>query len=76
LPTKASIRQTKYDKDHTVRYNLKLNTETDKDIIETIETIALDLKTSKQGAIKYIVRVYSDLVTVPITVPKNKNALK
>ena len=76
MPTKASINQTKYDKDHTVRYNLKLNTTTDEDIIETIESIALDIKTSKQGAIKYIIRCYNDLITVPITVPKQKEPRK
>ena len=69
---KSTEYQNKYDKDHTVRYNIKLNNETDKDVIETIETIALDLKTSKQGAIKYIIRCYNDLVTVPITVSREK----
>lgn len=53
---KATIRQNKYDKDHTVRYNLKLNTTTDKDIINKIEDTANSLGLSKQGAIKYLLR--------------------
>lgn len=56
MPTKASINQTKYDKDHTVRYNLKLNTTTDKEIIQKIEETAKELSTSKQGAIKYLIK--------------------
>ena len=55
MPTKASIRQTNYDKDHTVRYNLKLNTTTDKDIIKKIEDTTVKLGVSKQGAIKYLI---------------------
>ena len=56
MPTKASINQTKYDKDHTVRYNLKLNTTTDKDIINKIEKTAQERNISKQGAIKYLIQ--------------------
>lgn len=56
MPTKASINQTKYDKDHTVRYNLKLNTTTDKEIIKKIEDTATELKISKQGAIKHLIK--------------------
>ena len=56
MPTKASINQTKYDKDHTVRYNLKLNTTTDKEIIQKIEETAKELSTSKQGAIKHLIK--------------------
>lgn len=56
MPTKATINQTKYDKEHTVRYTLKLNTTTDKPIIDIIENTAKELKTSKQGAIKYLIK--------------------
>lgn len=55
LPTKASISQTKYDKDHTVRYNLKLNKVTDKNIIDKIEKTSSKLGVSKQGAIKHLI---------------------
>lgn len=56
MPTKASINQMKYDKEHTIRYNLKLNKITDDDIIKKIEKTSLKLKISKQGAIKYLIR--------------------
>lgn len=55
MPTKASISQTKYDKDHTVRYNLKLNKVTDKNIIDKIEKTSSKLGVSKQGAIKHLI---------------------
>ena len=56
MPTRASINQTKYDLDHTVRYNIKLNKETDKDIIKKIEDTANKQGLSKQGAIKYLIK--------------------
>lgn len=55
MPTKASIRQNNYDKDHTVKYTIKLNTTTDKDIIEMIDTLS-QTTGSKQGAIKQLIR--------------------
>lgn len=43
--------QKKYDKTHTVRMGLKLNKNTDADILEWLEK-----QTSKQGAIKELIR--------------------
>ena len=48
---KASIRQARYDAEHTVRVAMKLNTKTDKDIIEWLER-----QESKQGSIKEAIR--------------------
>lgn len=56
----TTINQAKYDKDHTVRYALKLNTTTDKDIIEKIDSTAKTLQLSKQGAIKHLIRKNED----------------
>lgn len=56
MPTKATINQTKYDKDHTIRYTLKLNTTTDKSIIDLIENTAKKHNISKQGAIKHLIK--------------------
>lgn len=41
----------KYDKENTVQFNLKLNLNTDKDIIEKLNTVE-----SKQGYIKNLIR--------------------
>lgn len=57
MPTKASINQSKYDKENTVRYSIKLNKATNRDLIELIDNTASRLKTSKQGAIKYLMAV-------------------
>ena len=46
-----TVAQAKYDKQHTVRYGLKLNIETDADIIEW-----LGKQSSMQGAIKELIR--------------------
>ena len=46
-----TIAQSKYDKQHTVRYGLKLNRETDADGIEW-----LGKQDSMQGAIKDLIR--------------------
>lgn len=43
--------QAEYDKSHTTRYQLKLNNETDKDIISKLSTVK-----SKQGYIKECIR--------------------
>ena len=51
MPTKASISQMKYDKDHTRYYGLKLNLTTDADIIEKLTTVG-----SMQGYIKQLIR--------------------
>lgn len=55
MPKKTTLIQDKYDKDHTVKYFLKLNTITDKDIIDKIDNLASKLG-SKQGAIKELIR--------------------
>lgn len=41
----------KYDKENTMQFNLKLNLNTDKDIIEKLNTVD-----SKQGYIKKLIR--------------------
>lgn len=46
-----SIAQTKYDKEHTTGFHMKLNNTTDADILEW-----LSLQESKQGAIKQLIR--------------------
>lgn len=43
--------QAKYDKGHTIGVYMKLNTGTDQDILEWLEK-----QTSKQGAIKELIR--------------------
>ena len=48
---KASERQARYDATHTYRVHLKLNKETDKDVIAWIEK-----QDSKQGAIKEAIK--------------------
>lgn len=48
---KQSERQARYDAAHTRRVNMKLNVETDKDILAW-----LDRQESKQGAIKAAIR--------------------
>lgn len=53
---KITINQAKYDKDNTVKYSLKLNKVTDKDVIDIIEETSKELGVSKQGAIKHLVR--------------------
>lgn len=50
MAKRTSINQMKYDKEHIERYFLKLNKETDKDIIK-----AIDPK-NKQGSIKKLIR--------------------
>lgn len=69
MPSKSTIRQNRYDNDHTVRYTLKLNTTTDNDIIEAIEEIVKIHKVSKQGAIKGLIRAG---VTTPVTITIEK----
>ena len=46
-----SVAQAKYDKDHTVGVYMKLNVESDWDILDW-----LHLQKSKQGAIKKLIR--------------------
>ena len=60
MPTKATLRQTKYYKYHTTKYTLKLNTTTDKDVIDKIENTAKQLNISKQGAIKHLIKKSED----------------
>ena len=50
--TEAQLRASKkYDKEHTKQINLKLNLETDADILARLEEVA-----SKQGYIKELIR--------------------
>lgn len=51
----ASINQSKYDKENTIRYSLKLNKNTDKKLIDLIELTSKKQKISKQKAIKYLI---------------------
>ncbi len=55
MAKQITINQNKYDKDHTIKYFLKLNKTTDKDIIDKIEKVAKKVG-SKQGAIKELIR--------------------
>jgi hypothetical protein len=50
MAKKTSMYQAKYDKEHIVRYFLKLHKENDKDIIEAID------ENNKQGSIKELIR--------------------
>lgn len=50
MANKTSIKTKKYDDKNTLRFTLKLNKKTDKDIIDNI-----DLE-NKQGSIKTLVR--------------------
>ena len=51
MPTKASLRQTRYDSKHCRTYGLKLNHETDADIIAKLASVP-----SMQGYIKQLIR--------------------
>lgn len=53
--------QEKYDKANTTRYQLKLNNQTDADIIQKLSTVK-----SKQGYIKECIR--KDLENMPLCV--------
>lgn len=44
-------RQSKYDKENTKKYCLKLNKKTDKDIIDKLDSVP-----NKQGYIKHLIR--------------------
>lgn len=48
---KKETPQQRYDKTHTTRYQLKLNNNTDKDIIDKLNSVK-----SKQGYIKECIR--------------------
>ena len=50
MAKKTSMYQAKYDKEHIVRYFLKLHKENDKDIIDAIDP------NNKQGSIKELIR--------------------
>lgn len=50
MPKKATERQARYDKEHMVKYYLKLHKENDKDIINVIDP------NNKQGSIKELIR--------------------
>lgn len=50
MAKKSSVHQAKYDKEHIVRYYLKLHKDNDKDIIEAIDP------NNKQGSIKELLR--------------------
>lgn len=51
MASKASESQARYDKTHCRTYGLKLNQETDKDIIEKLSSVP-----SMQGYIKQLIR--------------------
>lgn len=58
MVTEAQKRATqKYDKENTVQYHLKLNKNTDSDIIEFLDTLPIELG-GKQGFIKGLIRDY------------------
>lgn len=50
MAKKSTIRQTRYDNEHSIRYNIKLHKENDKDIINAIDP------NNKQGSIKALLR--------------------
>lgn len=52
--------QAKYDKENTIRYSLKLNKNTDKEIIELIESTSIKFKLTKQQTIKYLITKKED----------------
>ena len=51
-----TIAQAKYDRENVVRYSLKLNKTTDKEVIEKIESTSKTLGVSKQEAIKQLIK--------------------
>ncbi|MBQ1503011.1 MAG: hypothetical protein IIZ35_03320 [Clostridia bacterium] len=51
MPTKATIRQARYDANHRVPLNMQLSLKNDADIIEHLKT-----KRNKQGYIKKLIR--------------------
>ena len=61
MPTKKTINQTKYDRTHCRTYGLKLNLETDKDIIAKLASVP-----SMQGYIKQLIRADIEGSSVPI----------
>ena len=61
MPTKATIRQTRYDRSHCRTYGLKLNNEIDKDVIEKLASVP-----SMQGYIKQLIRSDIEGSSVPI----------
>ena len=67
MANKATEAQARYDKAHCRTYGLKLNLETDKDIIEKLSSVP-----SMQGYIKQLIR--QDLQTV--TAPKTETEVK
>ena len=56
MAKKSTITQAKYDKDNTLRYTLKLNVNTDKEIIDIINNTVTAQGLTKQGAIKYLIK--------------------
>ena len=66
MANKASITQAKYDKAHCRTYGLKLNQETDKDIIAKLASVP-----SMQGYIKELIRKDIDR-SVPVPEQDNK----
>ena len=67
MANKASEAQAKYDKAHCRTYGLKLNLETDKDIIQKLSSVP-----SMQGYIKQLIR--QDLKTN--SAPDNETEVK
>lgn len=73
MATKASIRQTRYDSTHCRTYGLKLNIETDSDVIAKLAEVD-----SMQGYIKQLIREdiartrFSSSVPVSASVPDSE----
>ena len=51
MATKRSMSQAKYDKDHCTYFTFKLNNETDRDVIDKLNSVP-----SRQGYVKQLVR--------------------
>lgn len=60
MPKPNTLAQAKYDKENVVRYSLKLNKTTDKEVIELIESTSKKLELTKQQAIKYLITKKED----------------
>ena len=66
MPTKATIRQARYDANHRVPLNMQLSLKNDADIIEHLKT-----KRNKQGYIKNLIR--ADIVREELRAEMQRN---
>ena len=55
MPKPNTLAQAKYDKENVVRYSLKLNKNTDKEVIEIIENTSKVMGLTKQQTIKSLI---------------------